>query len=98
MTNITSIQRKFEAIGARAKFGALPQSLPARARRGDITGRRMLYTVDLSKDNVDQFFEIRVSDPDKDRVDLSVLDLQPHDRHLLLMAKAWAPDGARPLV
>jgi hypothetical protein len=76
--NTPYIKNKFEAIGARATFGAL------RAERwGGI--RRRPFTLDIQTGRHGEYFEIRTREGEA--LDFTVLDVQPADRHLLLMVK-----------
>ena len=76
------LNRKFERIGARLKVVDRP-----RLRRGTTAG---LLTLDIGKDRRGEFFEIEPqagADPE-----VEVLDVQPADRHLLLLVR---DDGAK---
>ncbi|APZ93328.1 hypothetical protein [Fuerstiella marisgermanici] len=76
------LNKKFERIGARLKIVDRP-----RQRRGTTAG---LLTLDIGEDRRGEFFEImpqRGADPEVD-----VLDVQPADRHLLLLVRE---DGAK---
>lgn len=67
------ISRFFRDIGARARVAVVER--PDRSGRGVI--------VDVKKDRKGEYFDIRI----RSEVELLVLDEQPADRHLLLMAR-----------
>ena len=73
--NTQAIERSFTKMGARVKFGPLSRW----ARSQD-------PTFDVSRDEKGEYFFIRHSPADP--TELVVLDVQPSDRHLLLMTKA----------
>lgn len=84
------IDRTFNAMGARVKFGALRNhwTWPV---RGNVSSERNAFTVDIARDDQGEFFDVRLAD--KAKVDFSILDVHRHDRHLLLMAKTPAGDS-----
>lgn len=67
----TALAKKFDKLGARAKFRPLPHrdSGP--------------FVIDIGEDRRGEFFDIQA---DRD-ADVVVLDVQPKDRHLLLMVR-----------
>jgi hypothetical protein len=69
--NQNLITTKFEKLGARAKIR------PLRWRSSDPV------VIDIGHDRQGEFFDIQ-ADPD---ADVDVLDVQPRDRHLLLMIR-----------
>jgi len=71
----THIKTKFERLGARAKIRPLLQN-----RWQPESGR---VVIDVRHDRHGEFFDIQA---DQD-ADVEVLDLQPRDRHLLLMVR-----------
>ncbi len=77
--NANHIQSKFAMLGARLKISVVPE----RSTRD--------YAVDIQKDRQGEFFELRVSEPLHNRVDVSVLQTDPRDRHLLLFVRP--PEG-----
>jgi len=80
--NTQCIREKFEKIGARVKFSELT------ARRDvDVSSS---VVVDVLSDKKGQIFDIGT----KGNVELSVLDVQVKDRHLLMMAKMVSGDGS----
>jgi hypothetical protein len=79
------IERKFEELGARAKF-LEPRRVPIWASRPP------QMSIDIQKDRRGEFFEIRA---DED-ADVSVLDVRPRDRHLLLMVRQPAENIRSP--
>jgi hypothetical protein len=76
----THIKTKFEKLGARAKIGQL--------RR--LTGNPLV--IDIGHDRHGEFFDIQAADD----ADVEVLDVQPRDRHLLLMVRQAAPRPGLP--
>lgn len=72
--NTQTIERHFSKIGARAKF-----------HDGLQTRRRMGVSIDIGRDRDGEFFDI-VCDQTLAE-DLSVVDVQPQLRHLLLMSR-----------
>jgi hypothetical protein len=73
MTDINVISKSFGEIGARAKVAVVEK--PDRSNRSVV--------VDVKKDKKGECFDIRILDI----IELFVLDQQPADRHLLLMAR-----------
>jgi hypothetical protein len=71
----THITTKFEKLGARAKVRPLVQN-----RWGPAPGR---IVIDVRHDRHGEFFDIQADDA----ADVEVLDVQPRDRHLLLMVR-----------
>ncbi|MCA9069882.1 MAG: hypothetical protein KDA84_13205 [Planctomycetaceae bacterium] len=77
-----SLKTKFEQLGARAKVRPLVRNRWQRQVSGPIV-------IDIGNDRRGEFFDIQA----RDNADVSVLDLQPKDRHLLLMVRQ-VPDRA----
>jgi hypothetical protein len=73
----TDLLRKFARIGARVKVADRP------TRRSRIP--LGLLSLDVQSDRNGEFFE--VVSPGGNRPDVAVLDVQPSDRHLLLMVR-----------
>ena len=73
------IERKFEAMGARVRF----QDLAAMNRSRFLRDLNENIVVDVLRDKKGEFFNIAISGS----IDLIVPDVQPADRHLLLMAR-----------
>src|SRR4051794_7018822 len=73
----TNLLMKFARIGARIKVADRP-SRPIRATAG-------LITLDVRADRDGEFFE--VLPPHGTDPEIAVLDVQPSDRHLLLMVR-----------
>jgi hypothetical protein len=71
----THIKTKFEKLGARAKIGPLVRN-PRRPAAGPVV-------IDIGHDRHGEFFDIQAADD----ADVEVLDVQPRDRHLLLMVR-----------
>ena len=76
-----TIQRKFEAMGARVKVRWEP-GFPENT--GDLA-------IDVLRDRKGEYFDLNASGP----VEFTVLDLKPKDRHLLLMARIFEADQAQ---
>jgi hypothetical protein len=72
--DITLLERKFEAMGARVKVTRDPD--------------RRSVALNIRKDNRGEYFDLLV----EPAADLLVLDLQPRERHLLLMSAVPASD------
>jgi hypothetical protein len=79
--NTQLIQAKFEQLGARAKLG------PIRRRRW-VQPRRVV--IDIGRDRHGEFFDIQLDTG----VDVDVLDVQPKDRHLLLLTRVTGEGSA----
>lgn len=67
------IDRKFAQMGARAKIHG-----PGRRQTGPVR-------LDVLRDRQGEFFDIRVDGESQPEV--SILDVQPKDRHLLLLVR-----------
>jgi hypothetical protein len=78
--NTEHLERKFAAIGARAKVRSVERT--RWGWRGAAPGAPQ---IDVRRDRKGEFFDIAVADGDG--VELQVLDVQPEDRHLLLMVR-----------
>jgi hypothetical protein len=81
MVDVSVISRAFEEIGARARVDVVER--PGRDERAVV--------VDVKKDRKGEYFDIRI----RAAVELLVLDEQPADRHLLLMARDPANPKAK---
>lgn len=73
--NTTHIRTKFEQLGVRAKFRP-----PAPRRWQEPTGP---VVIDIGRDRHGEFFDIQAEADAR----VEVLDVQPRDRHLLLMVR-----------
>lgn len=73
------IEKAFERMGAKVKVGKMSESW-RRTRDGDIPVK-----VDILGREPNECFDIRVNEVDDP--ELLILDVQPKDRHLLLMAR-----------
>jgi hypothetical protein len=78
------IKAKFEKLGARAKIRPL-----VRNRRPSSTGQ---VVIDVQQDRQGEFFDIQADNT----ADVEVLDVQPRDRHLLLMVRQAAERPHQP--
>jgi len=77
------LKTKFEKLGTRAKIRPL-----ARSRRQLDPGR---VVIDIRHDRHGEFFDIQADS----EADVQVLDIQPKDRHLLLMVRHEADQAGR---
>lgn len=79
------LEDKFSRMGARAKV--LETSINTSRNWRSLSRESMLpFLIDVKKDRNGEFFELSV-DPNAQGFRLEILDIQPTDRHLLLMAK-----------
>jgi hypothetical protein len=76
--NAKHIESRFAAMGARLKVREV-------ASRWDGTTRD--YAVDVQRDSHGVFFELRVPDHLRGRLDVSVMQTEPKKRHLLLVVR-----------
>ena len=76
---MNAIAKKFEKMGARVKV-SLPQPRPFVRNIGNMGD---VFRVDIRKDKEGSYFDILAGG----NVEVSVLDVKPDDRHLLLMAR-----------
>ena len=74
------IANQFACMGARFKF-VHPE--PGRRRMAPASD----YSVDIRRDNRGEYFELSVSKLTAGMIDIAVLQVQPHERHLLLLVK-----------
>lgn len=81
----TSLPKKFDQLGARAKV----RPFPARRANGAAPGR---VVIDIGKDRAGEFFDIQAA---TDAV-VEVLDVQRDDRHLLLMVRQTTGQAGEP--
>ena len=82
--NANHIQSKFAMLGARLKISVVPEQR-----------RSPNYAIDIQKDRRGEFFELRVTEPLRERLDVSVLQADKRDRHLLLLVRSPAGKPAR---
>lgn len=75
------IEEKFEKMGARVTIGELPPNRIV----NDPNRRNSTVLVNVIDDNKGQIFDIRT----RGKVDLTITDLRPDDRHLVLLAKIF---------
>jgi len=78
------IQNKFKAMGARLSIGENP--VPNVRRSDELEGSSII--VNVINDKKGQMFDVRY----RGIVDISVIDLQPDDRHLVMLAKLIDPN------
>lgn len=77
----TLIQKKFDRLGARAKI----RPLVRHAARGPVV-------IDVGNDRRGEYFDIQANGD----ADLEVIDVQPKDRHLLLMVRQSSERAGEP--
>jgi hypothetical protein len=85
--NANHIESKFAEMGARLKVREIPTRrvvVPVWMRRHSAQPD---YAVDLRRDRHGQFFELRVPDSMRDSIEVSVMQAQPKQRHLLLLVR-----------
>ena len=73
--DVKNLESKFVRLGARARC--------RNVGRPDWSWRPGLFRIDIGSDRRGEFFDIRASAD----ADVSVLDVQPRDRHLLMMVR-----------
>jgi len=79
--NASQIESKFAEMGARLKV----REIPARLSRWN--SNRADYAVDIQRDREGEFFELRVPVHLRDDLDVSVMQSEPKQRHLLLFVR-----------
>lgn len=82
--NANNIESKFAMLGARFNVSVVP----AQTGSND-------YAVDIQKDRLGQFFELRVPETQRHSLDVSVLQTDKRDRHLLLFIRRSEGKAAR---
>ena len=82
--NAKHIESKFAAMGARLKV----REIASRWQMGD---RKWVdpvdYAVDIQRDGSGEFFELRVPTHLRESLDISVMQSEPKQRHLLLAVR-----------
>jgi hypothetical protein len=82
--NTQQIESKFDAIGARLKV----REIASRWRQGDRTWISPSdFAVDIQRDGNGEFFELRVPTHLSGSLDVSVMQSEPKQRHLLLAVR-----------
>jgi hypothetical protein len=82
--NAKNIESKFAAMGARLKV----REIASRWRQGDRTWIDPAdFAVDIQRDGAGEFFELRVPTHLSDSLDVSVMQSEPKQRHLLLAVR-----------
>jgi hypothetical protein len=82
--NANNIESKFAAMGARIKV----REIASRWRQGNRTWVSPAdFTVDIRRDNAGEFFELRVPTHLSETLDVSVMQAEPKQRHLLLFVR-----------
>jgi hypothetical protein len=82
--NANHLESKFAMMGARFKVSVVPE------QRVESD-----YAVDIQKDHRGEYFELRVPEPLRERLDVSVLQTDKRDRHLLLFVRPTEGKSAR---
>jgi hypothetical protein len=73
MDDVSVLEKKFSAMGARVKF----------SKPNERWNTASPFTIDIQKDSEGEFFDVRV----KKEIEMMIMDLQKQDRHLLLLVK-----------
>jgi len=82
--NAKHIESKFAAMGARLKL----REIPSRWRQGDRSWISPAdFAVDIQRDGAGEFFELRVPTHLSDALDVSVMQAETKQRHLLLAVR-----------
>jgi hypothetical protein len=85
--NTTHIETKFAAMGARLKV----REIASRSQMGILKWINPKdYSVDIQRDRNGEFFELRVPTHLRESLDVSVLQVDPEQRHLLLFVRKSA--------
>src|SRR5262245_31427234 len=85
--NAKHIESSFAAMGARLKVREVQREW----RRWFVSERPEDYAVDIQKDRHDLFFELRVPTHLRDSLELTVMQSEPKQRHLLLLVRQPGP-------
>jgi hypothetical protein len=80
--NSKQIEAQFSAMGARFRTRIVPEN-----RRGQSD-----YAMDIQRDRRGELFELRVPDSLSDQLEVNVLQVCPHERHLLLLVRRDRPE------
>jgi hypothetical protein len=80
--NSKHIEAQFSAMGARFRTRIVPEN-----RRGQSD-----YAMDIQRDRRGELFELRVPDSLSDQLEVNVLQVCPHERHLLLLVRRDRPE------
>ena len=82
--NAQHLESKFDVIGARLNV----REIPSRWRQGDFTWINPRdYALDIRRDGDGEFFELRMPTHLSETVELTVLQCDPKQRHLLLLIR-----------
>jgi hypothetical protein len=85
--NATNLESKFATMGARLKV----REVPSRWRQGDRAWVSPSdFAVDIQRDGHGEFFELRVPTHLSDSIEVSVPQIEPKQRHLLLLVRKSA--------
>jgi hypothetical protein len=85
--NAAQLESQFAAMGARLKV----RDVPSRWQQGDLTWvQPKNYAVDIQRDREGQFFELRLPTHLRDALEVSVMQNEPKQRHLLLLVRNTA--------
>ena len=85
MTELELLNRHFMRMGARLKIAADADEARGRVGPWRWSPRPRSLSLDVQQDRRGEYFELRL--PVEERVELQVLDVQPTQRHLVLMAR-----------
>lgn len=85
---VQNIEKHFAKIGAKIKVAVRPI-----VRNRDSSPRGSAVALDVIERPGNEFFEIRVREDVKDRLELSALDIRPKDRHLVLVMRLHDEEG-----
>jgi hypothetical protein len=83
---LSYLERTFQRIGADIRV--ITRSDPLFAREVPTVA------IDVIERRGSELFEIAIREREADRVQLSVLEVKPQDRHLVLLSRILEPDGA----
>ena len=82
--NANQIESKFDEMGARLKVRELSARRDWPNRTWRSTGD---YAVDIQRDRRGEFFELRIPEHLRDALEVSVMQSEPKQRHLLLLVR-----------
>lgn len=86
---IPSLKEKFRKIGARVDV----TFTGATRVRGFTRIQNPPASLDVLNDNKGEFFQIRIREDISEQLDISVLEVQPRDKHLVLLARQIDAEG-----
>ncbi len=86
---IDNLKEKFRKIGARVNISVVE----ATQRRGHSTFRNPPATLNILNDKDGEFFQLNIRKDVSDTLDVSVLEVVPNDKHLVLLARRVDDEG-----